>query len=210
MAAALPCLPWLCACSARNPSHGELAGHPCPCSDPLPLFVYAQPRTCSAHRARRSLLAPALGAPPARSVSSRGFVLAWPRPASIAAVEAPLPRPSARWISHAHLLSSLRAPWVACPGFCSAELSARRAPWHSPWPPRRGALRAQPCLLPVRAPSRSPLRACLRVARAMLAPLLVELARPRRALFPCARQCPLLATTHRTPAPNPFLASRDA
>lgn len=38
MTAALPCLPLLCACSARNPSHGELAGHPCPSSDPLPLL----------------------------------------------------------------------------------------------------------------------------------------------------------------------------
>jgi hypothetical protein len=99
--------------------------------------------------------------------------------------------------------SSLRASWVACPGFCSAELSARRVPWRSPWPPRRGVLRARPCSLPVRAPSRSPLRA----AHALLATLLVELARPRRALFPVHGRAPLLATTCRTPAPSPFPSS---
>jgi hypothetical protein len=48
---------------------------------------------------------PRCPSPCTRSVSSRGFVLAWPRPTSMSAVEAPLSRPSARRCSASPVLS---------------------------------------------------------------------------------------------------------
>jgi hypothetical protein len=68
-----------------------------------------------------------------------------------------------------------RSPWLSLSFSGARRLPARRsppkfvllprclllldrAPWRSPWPPRRGALRAQPCSLPVLASSRSFLR----------------------------------------------------
>jgi hypothetical protein len=131
----------LCRRLASSPAPLFLPTRPCrarslarPCSVllvPRPWLLLCWPRHRFLFPAQLPLLfdLPRCSSPCARSVSSRGFVLAWPRPASMTAVEASLLRRRA-FASHGRCNSARPTTLLpACP--VSSSCARSTLPWAS-------------------------------------------------------------------------------